>query len=148
MHAEPRRKTTSLEIILEKFQGIVRRSFSSRRNAVTMKCPACGHPKMVAKTQDENLSYGNQSLTLHAMHGDFCPGCGEGVWDAESYRRYTEAQASLLRGEKGDLSAENEAEIEKHWVDEAICRDEELDSGGARAYPADEVLTRARARRK
>jgi HTH-type transcriptional regulator/antitoxin MqsA len=71
-----------------------------------MKCPACGHPKMAAKTKDETLSYGGQSLTLHAMQGDFCPSCGEGVWDAESYRRYTEAQAALVRAVKGDISAD------------------------------------------
>lgn len=71
-----------------------------------MKCPACGHPEMVAKTQDETLTYRNQSLTLHTMHGEFCPACGEGVWDAESYRRYTEAQAALLRAVKGDISAD------------------------------------------
>ncbi len=71
-----------------------------------MKCSACGHPKMVAKTKDETLSYGGQSLTLHAMHGNFCSSCGEGVWDAESYRRYTEAQAALLRAVKGDISAD------------------------------------------
>lgn len=71
-----------------------------------MKCPACGHPKMAAKTKDETLSYRGQSLTLHAMHGEFCPSCGEGAWDAESYRRYTEAQAALLRAAKGDVSAD------------------------------------------
>jgi HTH-type transcriptional regulator/antitoxin MqsA len=71
-----------------------------------MKCPACGHPEMVAKTQDETLTYENQSLTLHAMHGEFCPACGEGIWDAESYRRYTEAQAALLRAVRGDISAD------------------------------------------
>jgi len=71
-----------------------------------MKCPACGHPEMVAKTRDEMLSYGGQSLTLHVMHGEFCPSCGEGVWNAESYRRYTEAQAALLRAVKGDVSAD------------------------------------------
>jgi HTH-type transcriptional regulator / antitoxin MqsA len=71
-----------------------------------MKCPDCGHPEMVAKTRDETLSYGNQSLTLHTMHGEFCPSCGEGIWDAESYRRYTEAQSALLRAVKGDISAD------------------------------------------
>jgi HTH-type transcriptional regulator / antitoxin MqsA len=71
-----------------------------------MKCPNCGHPEMAAKTRDETLSYGNQSLTLHAMHGEFCPACGEGIWDAESYRRYTEAQSALLRAVKGDISAD------------------------------------------
>jgi len=71
-----------------------------------MKCPACGHAEMVSKTQDETVSYGSQSLTLHAMRGEFCPVCGEGVWDTESYRRYTEAQAALLRAVKGDVSGE------------------------------------------
>jgi hypothetical protein len=46
------------------------------------------------------------------------------------------------------LDAMSDAEIEKLWIDEAIRRDEELETGAARAYPADEVLVRARARRK
>jgi len=71
-----------------------------------MKCPACGHPKMVAKTMDEILTYGGQSLTLHAMQGEFCTACGEGVWGVESYRRYTETQAALVRAVKGDVSAD------------------------------------------
>ena len=41
-----------------------------------------------------------------AMGGEFCADCGEGVWDAESYRRYAEAQAALLRAVKGDVSAD------------------------------------------
>jgi len=52
---------------------------------------------MVTRTTDETLAYGGQSLTLHGMRGGFCPRCGEGVWDEESYRRYIEAQAALLR---------------------------------------------------
>ena len=71
-----------------------------------MKCPACGHLEMMARTQDETLSYGNQSLTLHAMQGDFCPACGEGIWNDESYRRYSEAQGALVRAVKGDISAD------------------------------------------
>lgn len=35
-----------------------------------MKCPACGNSEMVTNVQDETLSYGGQSLTLHAMKGD------------------------------------------------------------------------------
>lgn len=62
-----------------------------------MKCPACGHPEMVAKVCDETLVYGPQPLTLHEMRGEFCPSCGEGLWDRESYRRYSEAQAELVR---------------------------------------------------
>src|ERR1035437_4858731 len=71
-----------------------------------MKCPACGNPEMVTKIQDETLVYGGQSLTLHSMKGDFCPACGEGIWDEESYRRYTEAQTAIVRAVKGDVSAD------------------------------------------
>lgn len=71
-----------------------------------MKCPACGHPEMTATTRDETLSYGGQSLTLHAMHGEFCPVCAEGLWDDVSYRRYTEAQAALLRTVQGDVAGD------------------------------------------
>ncbi|PJC75400.1 MAG: XRE family transcriptional regulator [Syntrophobacterales bacterium CG_4_8_14_3_um_filter_58_8] len=71
-----------------------------------MKCPSCDHGEMMERTQDEKLSFGGQSLTLHGMKGEFCTNCDEGVWDAESYRRYTEAQAALLRAVKSDLSTD------------------------------------------
>ena len=71
-----------------------------------MKCPACGNSEMILKIQDETLSYGGQSLTLHTMKGDFCPECNEGIWDEDSYRRYTEAQAAIIRAVKGDVSAD------------------------------------------
>lgn len=71
-----------------------------------MKCPACGKSGMALKILDETLSYGGQSLTLHGMRGEFCPSCGEGVWDSESYRRYAEAQTALLRSVKGDVGGE------------------------------------------
>lgn len=77
-----------------------------QKRGVTMKCPACGHAEMTAQTKDELLSYGSHSLTLHALRGEFCPGCGEGIWDPESYRRYTEAQAALVRAAKGDVIAD------------------------------------------
>jgi HTH-type transcriptional regulator/antitoxin MqsA len=61
---------------------------------------------MVTKVCDETLVYGSQSLTLHEMKGEFCPSCGEGLWDGESYRRYTEAQAALVRAAGDDVSAD------------------------------------------
>jgi hypothetical protein len=66
----------------------------------------------------------------------------------EALRLSPEARAYLARELLFSLDTMNEAEIEKLWIDEAIRRDEELDSGIVRAYPADEVLARARARRK
>ena len=67
---------------------------------------------------------------------------------AEALRLDPEARAYLARVLLASLDAMSQAEIEKLWTDEAIARDEELDSGTARAYPADEVLARARARRE
>ncbi len=66
----------------------------------------------------------------------------------EALRLSPEARAYLARELLVSLDALSDAEIEKLWIDEAIRRDEELDSGTARAYPADDVLARARARRK
>ncbi|HSW01887.1 MAG TPA: addiction module protein [Sedimentisphaerales bacterium] len=59
-----------------------------------------------------------------------------------------EARADLARELLASLDTLSEAEVERLWLDEAVRRDEELDRGAARAYPADEVLDRVRARRK
>lgn len=67
---------------------------------------------------------------------------------AEVLRLDPEARADLARELLASLDGLSEDEVEKLWIDEAIRRDEELDSGVARASPADEVLDRARARRK
>ena len=71
-----------------------------------MKCPACGDSEMVTKIRDEILTYGGQSVTLHLMKGDFCSACGEGRWDEESYRRYTETEAAIVRAVKDDVAAD------------------------------------------
>jgi hypothetical protein len=54
----------------------------------------------------------------------------------------------LARELLADLEGLYETEIEKLWVDAAIRCDEDLDKGTGRAFPAEEVLERARARRK
>ena len=66
---------------------------------------------------------------------------------AEALRLDPAARADLARLLLAGLDAMSEAEIDRLWIDEAIARDDELDRGAARAYPADEVLARARARR-
>ncbi len=66
----------------------------------------------------------------------------------EVLRLSPEARAYLARELVASLDLLGEAEIERLWIDEAIRRDEELDKGTAQSYPADEVLARARARRK
>lgn len=72
----------------------------------TTKCPSCGHSGMIDKVLEEKLTYGGKSMTLHDMRGQFCPECGEGIWDDESYRRFTEAQEGLVRAIKGDPAAD------------------------------------------
>lgn len=59
-----------------------------------------------------------------------------------------EARAYLARELLAGLDAMSKAETGKLWIEEARRRDEELDSGRAGTCPADEVLARARARRK
>ena len=60
----------------------------------------------------------------------------------------------LNPGERAELASEllvsldalSESEIEKLWLEEAVRREAELDSGTARSIPADEVFAAARAR--
>lgn len=66
----------------------------------------------------------------------------------EVLRLDPQTRAYLARELLASLDALTEAEIEKLWLDEAVRREEELDRGVAHAHPADEVLNRARARRK
>ncbi len=57
-------------------------------------------------------------------------------------------RACLARELLASLDTMTEAEIDELWLQEVIRRDQELDDGAARSYPADKVLSRARARRK
>ncbi len=59
-----------------------------------------------------------------------------------------ESRADLARELLTSLEDLSASEIEALWVHEAIQRDEELDAGTARSFPADDVFIRARARRK
>ncbi len=66
----------------------------------------------------------------------------------EILRLSPESRAYLVRELVASLDSMGDAEIERLWIDEAIRRDEELDQGTAQSYPVNEVLSRARARRK
>jgi hypothetical protein len=67
---------------------------------------------------------------------------------AEVLRLDPQTRAYLARELLASLDTLTEAEIERLWMDEAVRRDEELDSGAAHAHPADEVLDRARTSRR
>ena len=71
-----------------------------------MQCPACSHPEMEEKNQDETLSYSGQSVTVQNLRGEFCPACGEGVWDSESNRRLDEAQTAFMNAVRAEASTD------------------------------------------
>ena len=70
-----------------------------------MQCPACGYPEMEQKNRDEILSYSGQSVTVENLKGEFCPACGEGIWDSESNQRLDEAQTALMNTARSEVSA-------------------------------------------
>ncbi len=59
-----------------------------------------------------------------------------------------ETRADLAHVLLNSLDTLSDAQVERLWLEEAARRDAELDSGTATARPADEVLARARARRR
>ncbi len=65
---------------------------------------------------------------------------------AEALRLKPEERAELASELLVSLDNLSESEIERLWLEEAVRRDAELDSGAAQAVPADEVFAAARAR--
>ena len=54
---------------------------------MTMKCPSCSAAKLVHDTRDLPYIYKGEPTVLAQVTGDFCPACGEGVFDATQSRR-------------------------------------------------------------
>ena len=71
-----------------------------------MNCPACGHPEMVKGIRDQEISCGDRSITVENIKGNFCPICGEGILDSESYRRLTDVQRDLVHAVRTETSAD------------------------------------------
>lgn len=65
---------------------------------------------------------------------------------AEALRLTPEERAELASELLVSLDDLSEPEIERLWLEEAERRDAALDNGTARAIPADEVFSSARAR--
>lgn len=52
-----------------------------------MKCPVCGEAALVRDTRDLPYAYKGESTVIPEVTGDFCPACGESIFDAaESLR--------------------------------------------------------------
>ena len=52
-----------------------------------MKCPNCGAAELVRDTREIPYTYKGETSVLAHVRGDYCPACGEGVFDAEVSRR-------------------------------------------------------------
>ena len=65
---------------------------------------------------------------------------------AEALRLNPQERAELASELLASLDELSETEVERMWLEEAMRRDAALDSGAARAVPADEVFAAARAR--
>ncbi len=51
-----------------------------------MKCPNCGAAELVRDVRDMPFVYKGESTNLAQIAGDYCPACGEGVFDLETSR--------------------------------------------------------------
>lgn len=47
-----------------------------------MKCPACGAAELLHETHDISYTYKGETSMIPTMTGDYCPACGEAVFDA------------------------------------------------------------------
>jgi HTH-type transcriptional regulator/antitoxin MqsA len=54
---------------------------------MTMKCPNCGAAELARDTHDMPHIYKGEVTSFAGVTGDYCPACGEGVFDAEVSRR-------------------------------------------------------------
>ena len=52
-----------------------------------MKCPNCGAAELVPDARDLPFTYKGETTVIAQVAGDYCPACGEGVFDAEVSRR-------------------------------------------------------------
>ena len=56
------------------------------QGAMTMKCPNCGKAELVADVRDMPFVYKGEATVFAGVAGDYCPACGEGVFDAATSR--------------------------------------------------------------
>lgn len=62
-----------------------------------MKCPNCGAAELVRDTRDMPYTYKGETSVIAQVAGDWCPACGEGVFDAEVSRRVSTEMKALVK---------------------------------------------------
>jgi len=56
-----------------------------------MKCPSCAAADLIHDTRDVPYTYKGESTSIPTVTGDFCPACGEAVFDAVESTRTSAA---------------------------------------------------------
>ena len=51
-----------------------------------MKCPNCANAELVHDTRDMPYTYKGETTVFAQVAGDYCPACGEGVFDSATSR--------------------------------------------------------------
>jgi len=64
---------------------------------VIVKCPACGGANLVHENRDLTYAYKGESTVIPAVTGDYCPACGEAVFERVHGDRYAECVAAFQR---------------------------------------------------
>lgn len=62
-----------------------------------MKCPRCGGAELVRETRSLDYSYKGMTTQLPDMKGNYCPVCGEGLFDRVEGQRYMDLIGAFHR---------------------------------------------------
>ncbi len=62
-----------------------------------MKCPCCGAAELVHDCRDLPYTYKGEPTLIPALTGDFCPACGEAIFDRDQGDRYSELVGQFQR---------------------------------------------------
>ncbi len=62
-----------------------------------MKCPVCGAAELLHDSRNLPYTCDGEATTIPAVVGDYCPACGEGVFDASESARISAAILAIGR---------------------------------------------------
>jgi HTH-type transcriptional regulator / antitoxin MqsA len=62
-----------------------------------MKCPQCTQAELVCDTRDMPYAYKGEATVFAQISGDYCPACGEGVFDPATARAISAAMAAFAK---------------------------------------------------
>lgn len=66
-----------------------------------MKCPCCGAAELFHEVRDLPYTYKGESTLIEQVEGDFCPACGEVLFDREHGDRYSDRIGQFQRKVNG-----------------------------------------------